>query len=328
MKRFFCALLVLCMLLGQLPAFAADGMIVSTPVTIGGSDYMTNLTRACAAMNGQFVDTDHYLSFNNTLGPRSKETGYKDAINGRGAKVIGGGVSQVATTLYLALQTYCNVVFADLDFYGDRFTAGYCEPDDAVITDYKAGHDLKFYNVGEPFTIYMWCDADNVYCEIARGGSASQQPSSSDSPCVYTGRYIVDVSSYRENNSAGSVDGYCAVDGDTRTAWNTNNSTQGEYIHLEPIDLGQDYIIGIRVMSGYAKNETVYKSNARPKELEIWLGDGQEGVFVLQDSSQWQTFMFDRPINAPILSLYINSVYAGSRYNDCCITEIELLLAD
>lgn len=79
-------------------------------------------------MNGRYVASDSYISFNSTVGPRSRETGYKNALNGRGAKVIGGGVSQVAATLYLALQAYCDVVYADIDFYKERFTAGYCAP--------------------------------------------------------------------------------------------------------------------------------------------------------------------------------------------------------
>lgn len=46
-----------------------------------------------------------------------------------------------------------------------------------MITDYKAGHDLKFYNPGDSFTIYMWCDGDNVFCEIDFSGAGRSSSS-------------------------------------------------------------------------------------------------------------------------------------------------------
>ncbi len=44
------------------------------------------------------------FSFNDIVGDRTSARGYKTAVNGRGVKAMGGGVAQVATTLYLALQ--------------------------------------------------------------------------------------------------------------------------------------------------------------------------------------------------------------------------------
>lgn len=129
----------------------------------------------------------------------------------------------------------------------------------------------------------------------------------------------MDVSSYRANNSAGPVDG------DLQTAWNTCDSTVGEYI--QPIE-NTDWIVGFRIVNGYAKSNTTYKTNARPKEPEVWLDDGLADVFLLEDTSEYQTFYFTDPTIAYSVSFYINDVYSGSRYNDCCITEIELLVAE
>ncbi|ACV63077.1 VanW family protein [Desulfofarcimen acetoxidans DSM 771] len=62
-----------------------------------------NITVAAAALDGLLVPPGKTISFNEIVGPRSTEAGYKDAgviVNNELVQGTGGGVCQVSTTLY------------------------------------------------------------------------------------------------------------------------------------------------------------------------------------------------------------------------------------
>lgn len=66
-----------------------------------------NLTLAAEAINNYQVNSGKVFSFNKTVGPRTPERGYKEAIifvNKKKVEGYGGGVCQVSTTLYNAVQ--------------------------------------------------------------------------------------------------------------------------------------------------------------------------------------------------------------------------------
>lgn len=71
----------------------------------GTADRIRNLQRAVALLNGARVAPGTTFSFNARVGPRTEERGFRSApviMNGEYAEGIGGGVSQVATTLFNA----------------------------------------------------------------------------------------------------------------------------------------------------------------------------------------------------------------------------------
>ena len=101
-------LLSLClalMLLAAVPAWA-DETVASSNISIGSESapLTENIALATSALDGAYVAYGETFSFNDIVGPRNKANGYQDAVNGRGVKVVGGGVSQVASALYLALE--------------------------------------------------------------------------------------------------------------------------------------------------------------------------------------------------------------------------------
>lgn len=172
LKKILSIALTLALLLGGLavvsPAVAED---YSAKTTLSGSSKakISNIKLACQALNGTWVAAGGSFSFNDIVGARTKNRGYQSAINGRGSKVVGGGVSQVATTLYLALKKLgSDISLSRYMTYGSRFTDNYVSNGkDAIVTDYKAGHDLAFRNKGDGFTISMWVDSKNVYCTLS-----------------------------------------------------------------------------------------------------------------------------------------------------------------
>ncbi len=77
----------------------------STTYNSDNKNRTTNLQLACKAINGKVVANGKTFSFNGTVGQRTKAKGYKEAIiyeNGQEVGGIGGGICQVATTLFNA----------------------------------------------------------------------------------------------------------------------------------------------------------------------------------------------------------------------------------
>ena len=71
----------------------------------GTADRIQNLQRAVALLDGARVAPGATFSFNGRVGPRTEERGFRSApviMNGKYEEGIGGGVSQVATTLFNA----------------------------------------------------------------------------------------------------------------------------------------------------------------------------------------------------------------------------------
>ena len=76
------------------------------------SNRATNLQLACRAVNGYILKPGETFSFNDVVGKRTAEKGYKSAaayVNGKTVDSLGGGICQVSSSLY-----YC-ALLADLE---------------------------------------------------------------------------------------------------------------------------------------------------------------------------------------------------------------------
>ena len=174
-KRFCCFMaLLLCLSLCTAPALAdysvADDTVWAyTPIYDESQGQITNLHLACAAIDGWVVGCGETFSFNEAVGERSKEAGYRIAINGRGTYVRGGGVSQLATTLNMAVSDFSWTEAGDYMTYGDNFTGNYVDDgEDAVVTDYANDHDYTFtsWYPGDVM-ISAWIEDNTLYCTLS-----------------------------------------------------------------------------------------------------------------------------------------------------------------
>lgn len=71
----------------------------------GNENRNTNLRLACEAIHGTVIDPGETFSFNQTVGQRTSARGYKTApadASAKGEATLGGGISQVSSTLYYA----------------------------------------------------------------------------------------------------------------------------------------------------------------------------------------------------------------------------------
>ncbi len=109
------------------------------------SDSGMNIKRAAEQINGTIVEPGATFSLNAATNPRDAAHGYVEAgiiEDGHPARGIGGGVSQVATTLYNAayFAGMTNVEHKEHSFYISRYPVGR----EATVFDNLI--DLKFHN--------------------------------------------------------------------------------------------------------------------------------------------------------------------------------------
>lgn len=129
----------------------------------------TNVTLACAAMNGTVIMPGEVFSFNRVVGERTKEKGYQEAtvyLNGSSVGETGGGVCQAASTLY-----YCTLL-ANLEVTEREehmFTVTYV-PAGCDATIYWGQLDYCFRN-NTDYPIRVDAKVENDYCKIALVGT-------------------------------------------------------------------------------------------------------------------------------------------------------------
>ncbi len=176
MKRVLSVMVAVLLVACCLPAQADSYGTYTEYTTMAGASagVISNIERAVGAIDGTYVPYGGSFSFNDIVGPRTEAYGYVNGENGRGATVVGGGVSQVATTLYLALLDIPGIVYTEVDTYGDKFIGNYVSDGAlAVVTDYSAGTDFQFENYEDDLTVYMWTDGEFCYCSIEVGASSN-----------------------------------------------------------------------------------------------------------------------------------------------------------
>lgn len=130
------------------------------------SDRNTNLRLACEAINGVILYPGDLFSYNETLGERTPEKGYRPGASYVGGETVlayGGGICQVTSTLY-----YCTVV-ADLEVV-ERECHGYASSYTPLSTDatvFWGGIDYKFRNNTDyPIKIEASSDRGNVTVKL------------------------------------------------------------------------------------------------------------------------------------------------------------------
>jgi vancomycin resistance protein YoaR len=106
-----------------------------------------NIKRAAEAINGTVVQPGETFSLNRATEPRTEANGYVEAgviDNGRAGRGVGGGTSQVATTLYNAayFAGMTDVTHKEHSFYISRYPPG------REATVVSGAVDMQFRNDG------------------------------------------------------------------------------------------------------------------------------------------------------------------------------------
>lgn len=112
------------------------------------------------------------------------------------------------------------------------------------------------------------------------------------------------------------------VDGDTSTAWVEGAAGQG-IGEAVTFDFDGEYLIqGIKIGAGYQKSVELYNKNSRPSQIGISFSDGTYEVYDLEDINDYQDVILNKTRYTEYITLTINGVYPGNKYEDTAISEI------
>lgn len=114
------------------------------------------------------------------------------------------------------------------------------------------------------------------------------------------------------------------IDGTLANAWVEDASGQGEGESVTLQFDGTYKLSGFTINAGYQKNDDVYTKNSRPATLTVIFSDGNSMNITLEDIDGQQTITFPSSVETSNITLIIQSVYQGSKYQDTAISEIEL----
>lgn len=131
----------------------------STTYSTANTNRSTNIRLATEKINGIVIMPGETFSYNQTVGKRTAEAGFKSAAVYSGGKVttgIGGGICQVSSTLYNAVLL-ANLEIVERQNHG--FNPGYVKAGtDATVS--WGGPDFKFKN-NRTYPIKVVCTANN-----------------------------------------------------------------------------------------------------------------------------------------------------------------------
>lgn len=187
--------------------------VLATYTTQAGSNYdrNTNLELASETINGLILYPGDVFSFNEILGERTPEKGYRPGVSYIGGQSVldyGGGICQVATTIY-----YCAVI-SDLEIV-ERDCHGYASSYTPLSTDatvFYGGIDFRFKN-NDKFPIRIDVSSANGDVTVNLVGTDTKDYYIKfESQWLETIPYEVEYKEFAPDNEKGYKDGYVLVD--------------------------------------------------------------------------------------------------------------------
>ncbi|MFN3200713.1 MAG: NADase-type glycan-binding domain-containing protein [Bradymonadia bacterium] len=143
--------------------------------------------------------------------------------------------------------------------------------------------------------------------------------------------HVVEASSFLWNSWNEFQENYhpnYAFDGDKRTAWveGADDNGKGQWLRAHVTPMQNATKVRLRLRNGYQKSKGLYGANSRPKTVTVTLyPSGHSEQVTLEDTQGWQEIAIAQPsgkLNA--VELKIDKVYAGKKYTDTCISDVEL----
>jgi hypothetical protein len=120
------------------------------------------------------------------------------------------------------------------------------------------------------------------------------------------------------------------VDDDPRTAWveGAKGNGEGEWVRLPTNDVHATTRVRLRLRNGYHKSKSLFEKNGRARKLTVeLLPSGTKKSFELSDSMDWAEMVVDQPEGLlTAIQLTVDTVYPGSRYQDLCLSDLEIFV--
>ncbi len=133
--------------------------------------------------------------------------------------------------------------------------------------------------------------------------------------------YAVKTSSSKlEENRLYSA--YNLIDGDPKTAWvpTGNKSGIGEWVQFSFDDPMQ--VNNLILTNGYAKSDVSFRENNRIKTAILQFDDGKNTKVILKDTTKPQIIPVRKKTRT--IRITISEVYKGTKYDDTCLSDVDL----
>jgi hypothetical protein len=117
-------------------------------------------------------------------------------------------------------------------------------------------------------------------------------------------------------------------DDDPKTAWTLKTEGLGEWLRVHVTPMGGATKVRLKIRNGYQKTDKLWAANSRAHGLTVVLLPSKKTVDVeLTDTSGWQELAIEQaagPFDA--LELRVRSVYAGKKYDDLCLSDLQVFV--
>ena len=105
--------------------------------------------------------------------------------------------------------------------------------------------------------------------------------------------------------------------------WSTACSGAGQSVTVSRASGGKATVSCLELVAGYGKSTDIYYKNARPKQVSLITDSGEVVAQVtLADSYRVVQSISFPAVSASSITLRIDSVYEGNKYDDCAISEM------
>ena len=238
--------------------------------------------------------------------------GVDDGLPGEEKSIKQSPVAVVVFLAIAAVLAFAPFLFFGINQSGVREDAEHPDPNVERTDNHSTGPKIEEGGIGQDNTLYE--SKDDEYSEegedpfdfldITDASTSSVLPTSS-----------VNNKSYASDN---------LIDGYTTTVWceGANGGGEGEFVTLS--GPRKQTFRGFVIWSGYQESDYLYSINSRPRTIAVYADDDYVGSFSLEDAGlDSQTITFDQPVDASSIRIEILSTYEGSKYLDCCISEIQ-----
>ena len=118
--------------------------------------------------------------------------------------------------------------------------------------------------------------------------------------------------------------GSSLIDGDQATSWQEGEEGTGEGKGATLTLDGSHQIRYLVLYLGNWKSDELWSYNARPQSLAIQVGENDEEILEFPDEKQVFYLALQEPVEASEVKIRIQSSYEGERWEDNCISEIEV----
>lgn len=114
------------------------------------------------------------------------------------------------------------------------------------------------------------------------------------------------------------------IDGDQTTSWQEGEEGTGEEKGVTISLDGSHPVRYLVLYLGNWKSDELWRYNARPQSLAIQVGEAEEEILEFPNEKKVFYLALQEPVEASEIKIRIQSSYEGERWEDNCISEIEV----